>query len=261
MIADELSHLIKQLVSQAMIDQRPFAYGHIASYDDKTHRVRCIIPSMQDHNGQPLLSPWMPMGTLSAGAGYGMQVVYAGGATAENPTGGEQVLIGLFDRQRGVAAVPAMFFSGASHPPSMNLPANAPAVAAGDVLLSNPSGSLIRLHPNGDMELYGSAKLIATIQGDATVTTQGNASVTAAGNAALTATGDATITAGGTARILAPVVQLGKAATDTLLGLCTSAFRDWVQTHVHSNGNAGTNTGLPTTSPPANGVTSIVKGE
>ena len=91
MLADELMHTIKQLVAQALVDQRPFVYGHISSYDPNGHRVKCIIPSMTDENGVPLLSPWMPMGSLSAGAGYGVQVIYQGGATAQNPTGGEQV--------------------------------------------------------------------------------------------------------------------------------------------------------------------------
>ncbi len=50
MIADELLHTIKHAVAQALIDYRPFVYGHIASYDPNGHRVRCIIPCMQDDN-------------------------------------------------------------------------------------------------------------------------------------------------------------------------------------------------------------------
>ena len=165
MLADELMHTIKQLVAQALVDQRPFVYGHISSYDPNGHRVKCIIPSMTDENGVPLLSPWMPMGSLSAGAGYGVQVIYQGGATAQNPTGGEQVLVGLFDRARGVSAVPALFFNNENQPPATNLPSGASPAVPGDVLISNPSGSLLRLHANGDLEYIGTGKVIITTQG------------------------------------------------------------------------------------------------
>lgn len=239
MIGDELSHIIKQMANQAQPDPRPFVYGHISVYDPTKHRARCIVPSLTDENGQALLSPWIPMGTLSSGGGFGLQIIPAGGATAQNPTAGEQVLIGLFDRQRGVAAIPCMFFSGAHTPPSESLPQGAPPVAAGDVLLSNNSKTLLRIHPNGDFEIYGTAKLTANVQGDATITTQGNA----------------TVQASGTASVIAPVIKLAKAAADALQTLCTRALHDWCITHVHGN------SGPPSTAMPANSLTTVVQAE
>ena len=158
MLADELMHTIKQLVAQALVDQRPFVYGHISSYDPNGHRVKCIIPSMTDENGVPLLSPWMPMGSLSAGAGYGVQVIYQGGATAQNPTGGEQVLVGLFDRARGVSAVPALFFNNENQPPATNLPSGASPAVPGDVLISNPSGRSCGCTPMATLSISGPAR-------------------------------------------------------------------------------------------------------
>jgi len=240
MIADELLHTIKHAVAQALIDYRPFVYGHIASYDPDGHRVRCIVPCMQDDNGQPLETPWMPMGTLSAGPGYGIQVIYAGGATIDNPTGGEQVLIGLFDRHRGVSAVPAMHFHDNAQPPATALPQGASPAVPGDVLISNPSKSLFRLHANGDLEHIGTGKAIVTTTGDVTVTTT---------------QGTATVIANKAVNIAAPAINLAKAVGDTLQNLCTTAFRNWAASHTHQN------TGPPLTQPPGNSLTTIVSAE
>ncbi len=241
MIADELLHTIKQVVSQALIDYRPFVYGHIASYDPNGHRVRCIIPCMQDDNGQPLETPWMPMGTLSAGQGYGVQIVYQGGATVDNPTGGEQVLIGLFDRHRGVSAVPAMHYHDSAQPPATKLPQGTSSpVAPGDVLISNQSKSLLRLHANGDLEYTGTGKVIVNTTGDVSVATSNGA---------------ATVTAKNAVNIAAPAINLEKAIGDAVQTLCTKAFHDWATMHTHSG------TGQPITQPPGNSLTSIVSAE
>lgn len=178
-MADELGHLIRQAAQQANIDYRPHLYGHIASYDPMLHRVRCIVPSMTDENGSPLLTPWMPMGTTSSGDGYGIQVVYKGGASVANPTAGEQVLISLFDKVRGVSAVPCMFYHNNARPPATNLPtqsdgfdSDAVPIAAGDVIISNPPqtdggvNTNIRLRASGDIEMWGSNNLITNVLGD-----------------------------------------------------------------------------------------------
>ena len=256
MLADELMHTIKQLVAQALVDQRPFVYGHISSYDPNGHRVKCIIPSMTDENGVPLLSPWMPMGSLSAGAGYGVQVIYQGGATAQNPTGGEQVLVGLFDRARGVSAVPALFFNNENQPPATNLPSGASPAVPGDVLISNPSGSLLRLHANGDLEYIGTGKVIITTTGNVNVTTQGTVSVTSQGDASVTTQGNATVNATGNVTIVGAAILLCKAIGDTLQALCTQALSTWAAAHTHPGNNQA-----PSTQPPTNAVTSIVKAE
>jgi hypothetical protein len=218
MSADQLVHMMRQAVSQP--EATPFRYGHIASYDPATHRVRCIIPSLTDEDGVPTLSPWMPMGTLSAGNGYGVQVIYQGGATVDNPTAGEQVLIATFDRQRGVSAVPCMFFGGGISPPNVDLPqqsdgfaSTAAAGAPGDVLISAPpataggANSLIRLRQNGDIEIWSAGKLTANVVGDANVTVGGNSTQTVTGNATVTAQGNATVTAQGVIDLNAPTVN------------------------------------------------------
>lgn len=242
MQGDEFAHLIRHMATQGG-DAVPFRYGHIASYDPTQHRVRCIIPSMTDQDGTPLLSPWMPMGTLSAGAGFGIQQIYAGGATAANPTAGEQVLIAIFDKQRGVSAVPAVFFNAGANPPATNLPttqdgygSNAAPVAPGDLIISAPSqqtggaNSFIRARKSGVIEVWCAGALNADVLGDINATTEtGNLSVTVS-------KGNATVSVpNGTASVYATAIRLGKAATDTLLQLLNSAF--WTNFNIHTHGS------------------------
>jgi hypothetical protein len=218
MSADQLVHMMRQAVTQP--EPTPFRYGHIASYDPSTHRVRCIIPSLTDEDGNPTLSPWMPMGTMSAGNGYGVQVIYQGGATVDNPTAGEQVLIATFDRQRGVSAVPCMFYGGGISPPNVDLPqqsdgfaSSATAGAPGDVIITAPpataggANSVIRLRQNGDVEIWAAGKLTANVVGDSNLTVGGNTTTTVTGNANVITNGNANVTAQGTIDLNAPTVN------------------------------------------------------
>lgn len=216
---DEFVHMLKMAANQAS-DVTPFRYGHISSYDPTTHRVRCIIPSMTDQDGNPMLSGWMPMGTMSAGGGYGVQVIYKGGATAQNPTAGEQVLIAVFDRQRGVAAVPCMFFGGGLVPPNGDLPqqsdgfaSSASVGAPGDIIISAPpaqaggANSVIRLRQNGDIEIWAAGRLNANVVGDANLIVGGDSTTTVTGTATVNAQGSVTVSTPGEVNLDAPTVN------------------------------------------------------
>ena len=201
MSADQLTHLIRHAASQGG-DVTPYRYGHIATYDPLLHRVRCVVPSMTDQDGTPSLSGWMPLATMSAGDGYGVQVIPFGGATVDDPTAGEQVVIGVFDRQRGVAAVQAMFYHANAPPPATNLPtaadgfgADATAATPGDVIISAPpvtaggANSFVRLRQSGVIEIWAAGATNIDVIGDVNVKTEtGNVAVTAVkGNATVSA--------------------------------------------------------------------------
>lgn len=265
MFGDQLLHVLKQGTQPT--EAKPFLYGHIASYDPTQHRVRCIIPSMTDQDGAPTLSPWMPMGTMSAGAGSGVQVIYQGGATADNPTGGEQVLIAMFDRMRGVAAVPCMFYHATNKPPATNLPTKADGygqdaapILPGDVILSAPPAtangpnSFIRLRQGGLIEVWCAGQLNADVVGDINVTTEtGNASV-------MVTKGNATVQApAGTIDIVATAIRLSAHVGDALRTLCTSAFAALYNRHTHPAPNG--QTGVPSQQADASTMTTIVQAE
>lgn len=262
--------MIRHVASQGG-EQTPFRYGHIATYDPALHRVRCIIPSMNDQDGNPLLSPWMPLGTLSAGAGSGIQVFYEGGATITNPTGGEQVLIATFDRQRGVSAVPVVFFHSNNLPPSTNLPTMADGYSAaanksapGDVIISTASAtegganSFIRMRKDGTIQIWSAGQVSANIIGGLTaVVNTGDVALTVAkGNVNTTVSaGDATITASGTVSILASAIRLGAAAADALLQLCNTRLLQAFNAHTHPNG------GVPNPQAPPAALTTTLTAE
>lgn len=266
MLGDELLHLVKQAAAQGG-DIKPFLYGHIASYDPTQHRVRCIIPSMTDQDGNPTLSPWLPMMSNSTGNGYGAQFIPFGGATADNPTAGEQVIIGMFDRQRGVGAVMGMLYHGVSPPPATNLPkqsdgftANAAANAPGDFIISAPptqaggANSFIRMRQNGNVEVWSAAQLNINTIGDSNLNVGGNVTAAVSGDVTATVTGNATVTAA-TVTIVGATIMLTKAIGDSLHTLCTDLFQGLFNLHTHDDG------GPPNQQSTAAQMTSVLTAE
>lgn len=148
---DELVHQLKQLSAQAQVEQRPWVYGHVASYDPATHTVRVIVPSMRDdQTGAPLHSGWLPLGTTGVGSGSGLQVFPVGGATPDKPTAGELAMVAINERGTGVAAVVALFYTNAQQPPNTTLPAGGSG-NAGDVLLRHQSGTIQWFQKDGSV--------------------------------------------------------------------------------------------------------------
>ena len=159
----ELVQIIKQVAAQQQ-DNRFFAYGNIAqgSYDATTHRVKVVFASLRDDYGNPVISPWMPLGSPWVGNGYGMQAA---------PVGGEQCVVELISRQRGTHVCAYLVYNYASPAPG--------GLNAGEAILKHQSGSFIKFHANGDIE----------------TNTQGNVIVNSAASVNVTATGSATVTA------------------------------------------------------------------
>jgi hypothetical protein len=135
---DEFIHQTK-LISQGQAgDYRPFVWGHVATCDPKLSRVRCIVPTLRSDSGVPILTPWMELGTLMVGNGWGIQYIPIGGASFTNPTAGEKVQIHVVERTNGVAVVATLAFSSLMLPP---LPNGKP----GDFIIRGPNGNSIYL--------------------------------------------------------------------------------------------------------------------
>jgi hypothetical protein len=107
---------------------------------------------------------------------------------------------------------------------------------------------------NGVPEQY-----VQFTQGGINIVSPHAVTVNAGGDVAVTAIGNATIKAA-TAVVTAGSIALQNAGS-ALKALLNSIFSAWAETHVHSNGNGGSNTGAPTTLPPSDSKTSIVKAE
>ena len=166
MIEDELVHVIKNLVQQEMREIRPFVYAHVSNYDPARHAVRVVVPSMRDElTDEPVVSGWLPLGTLQVGSGVGIQVAPVGGASVTNPTGGEQCLVALNERTHGVAAIISMFYSGAQLAPGPSL--TSPLQAGEMVATSN--GIVVRWHGDGTFEITTTGKITVTAKGEVDV--------------------------------------------------------------------------------------------
>jgi hypothetical protein len=247
--ADELAHQIKHAATQQAETYRPDVYGHVSSYDPATHRVRLVIPSLGDGDGNYVLTGWMPLGTIAAGNGWGVQIAPMGGASVQNPTAGEKCKISIIERNYGVALCAEMCFDQVYTPPFTDL-------QPGEIGMQAASGSFLRFHASGQVELnLPTGDLTATVaQGNINATAaQGDVNVTASqGNAAVTATqGNATVSApAGIAQVAASTVDMnatdamtftapkihGSNGAQTLWGLMLSTIVAKFNAHTHPVG-------------------------
>lgn len=168
--ADEFLSNTKMAAQQQVGDYGPFVYGHIATYDPKTHRVRLVLPSVRDEDDVPVLTGWMPLGSPAAGNGWGFQIAPMGGATVENPTGGELCSVQRVDRQIGVQVCASMVWNQVNVPPFTDL-------MPGEVGLMSQGGSSIRLKE--DITINSTGKVVVNSTGDITLAAMGNLAITA----------------------------------------------------------------------------------
>jgi len=226
MIYDELAHLIKQNAAMQQASFQPFAFAHIATFDPATNRVKVVVPSLRDSDTAPTMSGWIPMLAQSAGGGYGVQIIPYGGATATNPTGGEQVVIGLFRNINGVPSISAvclgLTFNVPNAPPDVTIE---PPPQPGDVVIFTRSGSYLRVQSTGEIDVNAQAVgANITAQGTVNVTSTGNTTIAAQGNTSLSAAGTVTVT--GTAGI--DIISSAKVNLGTVGGKAVARVGDSV---------------------------------
>lgn len=232
--ADEFANNVKLAASQQSADYAPpFVYGHIANYDPKTHRVRCILPSVRNEDGVPVLTGWMPLGSPSAGNGWGMQAAPMGGATTENPTGGELVQVQRFDRIFGVGSVAAQVWNQVNVPPFTDL-------KPGEIGVKSQGGSSIRFKEDKSIAIASEQNLSVSAQGDVTFTVQGSTTINSTGNCTLNSQGNLALTAMGSLVINATSSAIS-AVGGTIHKLVTDALVALFNSHTHpvSGGTAG----------------------
>jgi hypothetical protein len=256
---DELHHQIKLASQQQGEDYGPFVYGHVSTYDPKTHSVRLIFPSMRDEDDNPILSAWMPLGTMLAGNGYGFQAAPMGGATLQNPTLGELCKVSRFDRTLGVGVIDGMMFNQVNLSPVQNLAGGEIAVYAfgsffrfyADKHIEFNSQAAIDITAVGNVNLTTQASTVISSTGDVDITTQGALNATVTGAASINATGNCTVSSGGALALNATgtLSLTGTSATagagGTVQKLLTALAALVYNGHTHSvPGGAGTS-GVP----------------
>jgi hypothetical protein len=118
-------------------------------------------------------------------------------------------------------------------------------------LRSNDGQAFLQLNPSThEIDIVTPGNWSATIGGATNINVTGNANITAQ---------NVSVTASQSASVTAPSISLGSAA-QSLLSLVTSAFMSLFNSHVHTNGNGGANTGTTTTPMTSAQLTTTVKG-
>jgi hypothetical protein len=268
----EFLQLVLSKTNQSATKQRVHLFGHLSNWDENSHSVQALIPIHQNGDGDMMTSPWIQFGTPVAGlSGDGFQYVPVAGATADNLTGGEQVLIDIVDTDNGMAVASCALFNPISFPPSYYLangtvnpvpptPGDQPMQRA-EWLNRHETGTFWRFFQNGDYQAVGTGRVILqqeagpdTPGGKIELETNGDINVTTpVGLINIVASaGIINITAlAGEVHVTSPIINIG-ALGETLLPLLTAAFGVWATTHIHSGVTPGAgDSGPPVDPPPA----------
>jgi hypothetical protein len=159
----EFMHTILRQANQQMQDVELSFDGHIATYDVDSGKAKVIVPVKGiDDDGdnssgggqQAWETNWIPVAVPF----IGFQYCFKGGATAENPAGGEAVLVIVQNRENGhIYCVPCNYNQSTA---TMNPPGAAPAQATANNTVSSDSNSHISDDDSGaGNDVDGSAQL------------------------------------------------------------------------------------------------------
>jgi phage baseplate assembly protein V len=193
--------------------------AQISSYNASTHSVKVTFQGVGDSDFTE--TGWIPLGAVAVGNGFGVLTA---------PNIGDMVMVSFSDGSNAAPKIVGRFFS------NVNVP---PAVPAGETWIVHKSGSLLKFHNDGSVELKAAAGATYTAQqhhfvGPVKMDNTLDVTQTISGEGGMTISGD-----NGT----------GHASTVTgnldTTGQITNNGKRIDSSHVHSNGNGGANTGAP----------------
>lgn len=107
--------------------------GTVSGYDPNTYMVKVQLQPEGVETG------WLPLGSPFVGSGFGIAV---------GPAIGDQVEVQFPDGDLSSGVVSMRFYSDAARPP---------AVPSGEVWIVHSSGSLLKLHNDGSIEINATA--------------------------------------------------------------------------------------------------------
>lgn len=136
--AYELANMMRQQ-AEAVNSRKPKTrMAVVSSYNQATHAVKVT------YQPEGVESAWMPLGAIAVGNGFGI---------ASGPNLGDQVVVEFSDGDYAAPKVVARLFSTLAQPP---------AVPAGEHWIVHQSGSLIKLHNDGSIEITATAGITYT---------------------------------------------------------------------------------------------------
>lgn len=258
---DEVINTILQAAQMQSGGREWFVTGFVSSYDPETHRVRCIIPSwINPGSSEAVMTGWVPLQSVWVGNGFGFQAAPFGGATQENPVGGEQVVLQIVSDDNGTYIGGGMLWSQQAGVPL-------PTIQPGEAVMKHTTGSLLYFKADGSVALTTNKNLDATVGGNlnATVTgdvaaaVSGTTSVSSTGNVTVDTQGAAAVTAATSAAVTAPAVSIG-ASGQTLQALVTAAMQTLFNGHTHDYTVGSGVTDVPNQTMGSSQLTTTIKG-
>lgn len=219
---DNLLNQIRAHAQMAQGEKTGSRIGIVTAYDPNKYSVKVKMwPDTQESLG------WIPLASTYIGNGWGLVAA---------PSIGDQVII-AFDREdQDAGVVTGRFFTDVEQPP---------AAPSGDFWLVHKSGSLLKFHGDGSVELKANTTITYTatqhhfvgpVQMDNTL----NVNNTISGEGGMTISGDNG--SGHASTVTGDMNMVGNLNTT---GTITNNSKNIGSTHVHTNGNGGANTGAP----------------
>ena len=158
---DEISHLISLHAQQQMRGFLPLGIGHVTAYDPNANAVQVVFPGMPvvdplsgAPTGEYSISPWVQLGSIWVGNGWGFQTAPEVGAPTP-PFGGTQCAVYIQQRYGHFGLAGHLLFTQAALPPDNTL-------VAGEAIFKHKSGTLIKFHSNGQLEIVALATEMTT---------------------------------------------------------------------------------------------------
>lgn len=217
----QLENAITMRAALAASQKISRVHGLVASYDPNTYSIKVTL--------QPsgVLTGWIPILTGAIGQGYGV---------AYGPQVGDQAIVDFANGDVEAPTVTGFIFSDSDRPPP---------VPSGELWAVQKSGSLLKMHNDGTIEVTAAASITYTatqhhfvgpVQMDSTL----NVNSTISGEGGMTISGDNG--SGHASTVTGDMNMVGNLNTT---GTITNNSKNIGSTHVHSNGNGGANTGAP----------------
>ncbi|MHC8295316.1 phage baseplate assembly protein V [Pseudomonas sp. LB3P58] len=163
--------------------------GTISSYDKDSYSVKVLIQP------EDLETGWIQLDAHGVGNGWGVVV---------GPQIGDEVEVSFDNGDPNLGSVTGRYFNDTNTPPP---------VPSGETWIVHASGSLLKFHNDGSVELIANTTLNATAQ-------------------------TANVTATISANVTAPAINL-RASGQTLLKFVTETFQALFNGHTHASGGSG----------------------
>lgn len=217
----QLQNAMTQRAMLAAAQNMSREHGLVESYDPGTHSVKVT----RQPSGK--LTGWLPLSTPAIGNGWGV---------AYGPQIGDQVVIDYLGGDVEAGVVTGFIYSDQDRPPG---------VPAGELWVMHSSGSLLKFHNDGTVELTAASdmtytaaqhRFIGPVQMDNTL----NVTETLSGEGGMTISGDNG--SGHASTVTGDMNMIGNLNTT---GTVTNNGKAIDSTHEHGNGNGGANTTPP----------------